>query len=343
MSLFRKNPKTGKTIYLHIGVPKTASSTIQSGLFKKRELLAQDGYLYPTAGLMGTNHKNLFFEITSIPDHHRKFKPELGGWQAVHDEILASPLDKVIISAEHFALFRKKEISYLKKFLPGQVKVVVYLRRQDQAIKSGWVQNAKRLVTDKSFEEVVKEEQSMLSRSVYHYPHLLKKWEDAFGKENLIIRIFERDKLSGHIFHDLLQACGIDSLEKYPAPKSANISPDYKTMGIILEIMNQLDFDRVSQDDRFEIGRLVEFYCRKLGWPEEAQKYNNVDESITQELMDHFEKSNRKVARKYLNADTLFEDPSGQSEVTPFSLNEMSNTELLDIFTYVLNNLLAEK
>ncbi|MEH2367578.1 hypothetical protein [Nostoc sp.] len=39
------------TIYLHIGMPKTGTTCLQKALFKNRDKLLENGYLYPMSGI----------------------------------------------------------------------------------------------------------------------------------------------------------------------------------------------------------------------------------------------------------------------------------------------------
>jgi len=326
-----------KIVYLHIGVPKTASSTIQRGLFENLNALKNDGYLYPKNGLLDTNHKNIFFELTSLVNHNIKFSPAAGNIDSLVTEINTSALDKVIISAEHLALLITPEIQFLKEHLePFSTRVIVYLRRQDQVIQSGWSQNAKRLVTNKDLDGIIEEEFST-DASVYHYDYLLDNWAHVFGKENIILRIFEPEHLSGHIFHDFLQTCGISTLDNYKIPKSSNVSPSYKTMGVILEITKRLNFDQIDPITRVEIGRQIEFICNQLGWNQD-KKYNAIDKKTFERIMDHFQPGNNKVAQEYLGRDKLFSESFSRKRLTKFKLKKVDQSQLLDIFAHVLNS-----
>lgn len=338
MKIFKPQSPTAshKIIYLHIGVPKTASSTIQRGLFVNQENLERHGYLYPNRGLLETNHKNIFFELTSMPEHQPKFSPKAGNLNSLAKEIRKSNLNKFIISAEHFALFTSAQIQTLEKMLaPFITKVIVYLRRQDQVIQSGWTQNAKRLVTKKSLHQNITEELST-QESVYHYDYLLEKWSNAFGKDNIIPRIFERQKLSGHIFHDFLKTCGIEAIEDFKIPHSTNISPGYKTLGLIQEISKRLDFDRFDPITRVEIGKQVELYCDQLGWDQD-KKFNAIDQKTFDLIMAHFQSGNQKVAREYFESDDLFTEPFSPKETTTFDIAQVDQEILLDILTHLLN------
>ena len=333
---FNKPSSSQKTIFLHIGVPKTGSSTIQKGLYHNQKRLRRNGFLYPRSGLIGTNHKNIFFQLTSMEDHRAKYTPGAGNLEELAKEISETRFNKIMISAEHFALFNSSQIKTLQNALnPFLTKVIVYLRRQDQVIQSGWSQNAKRLVTKKSLDQNIDEEIST-NKSVYHYDYLLKKWAKAFGKENLILRIFEPDNLSGHIFHDFLKTCGIESPDKFPIPISTNVSPGYRTLGLIQEISNRIDFENIDPITRVQIGKEIERYCDQLGWDKD-EKFNAIDEPTFNRIMTHFRPGNKKVAQEYLGKDELFSESFTKKEVTHFKLDQIEKNELLAIFSHLIN------
>ncbi len=326
-----------KTIYLHIGVPKTASSTIQKGLFIFRNKLMGNGYYYPKSGLIGTNHKNIFFELCSMPDHKIKYQPGNGSLKDLVEEIKKSNFKNYIISVEHFSLLKLPEINNLKYALNlFEVNVIVYLRRQDKVIQSGWTQNAKRMVFKKSLGEIISEELGN-SNSVYHYEYLLNQWAAAFGKPNIVVRIFEPERLKGNIFHDFLYTCGIRNLDDYPPPEAANISPDFKTLGLIHEISNRLDFGKIDSLTRAELGKHIENYCKYIGWDHE-KKFNAVDKETFELIMSHFQDGNNLVAREYLGMEHLFSKSFQDKEITQFYLNDITQGDLLDILVSVLNN-----
>ena len=52
-------------IYLHIGYPKTGTTTIQSGLLDNRPLLEQYGYYYPRSGIFIHGHHNIYYELAA--------------------------------------------------------------------------------------------------------------------------------------------------------------------------------------------------------------------------------------------------------------------------------------
>lgn len=325
-----------KTIYLHIGVPKTASKTIQEGLTNNREILEKLGYLYPNSGWRPSSHRNIFYEISKIPGQHSQFLPKFGNFEELLQEISSTNCKNIIISCESFAVFESDEIltlyTGLKKY---ETKIIVYLRRQDQIIQSGWIQNAKRFVTKVSLDQNILDETSSYN-TCFHYDYLLEIWAHQFGKENIIAKIFESSKLRGNIFNNFLQSCGIHDTSKFDLPESQNISPSNKTLGLILAISNLLDFDRIDDHTRMRIGEEIELICSEKGW-NEGEKFNQISFEMFRKIMDHFDPGNRKVAKNFFNSETLFSESSPDTGITKFSLDQISNTDLLEIFIHLLN------
>lgn len=98
-----------------------------------------------------------------------------------------------------------------------QVKVIVYIRRQDglanswlsQQVKEGWNTNA--TIKWDSFQRKTR-------KVVFNYYLLLEKIAEVTGRENIIVRIFDRKKFNGKdhtIFSDFLEAIGVDYTDDF--------------------------------------------------------------------------------------------------------------------------------
>ena len=55
--------------------------------------------------------------------------------------------------------------------------------------------------------------------SLNHYENL-KGWRDAFGKKNIIVRVYEKARLkNGNLIEDFASICGINNVNKFDMPE----------------------------------------------------------------------------------------------------------------------------
>ena len=86
---------------VHVGPPKTATTYFQRGLFANAALLARHGVYLPKTG-------RLEFEPNAIAHHHLawdlidspRFRPDIGGWDALAAELAEVDAETVLISSE---------------------------------------------------------------------------------------------------------------------------------------------------------------------------------------------------------------------------------------------------
>ena len=139
-----------KTIYLHVGVHKTATSSIQESFGHGRAILASYGYLYPVFKRKNENlhnHSEVFYSLfTKYPEEyhinvlkgfntkdltnelHRSYKAQF----ILQLEKFAG--ENVILSGEDISMFGSNELKNLKDFLVGltqpnvQIKIIMFCR-----------------------------------------------------------------------------------------------------------------------------------------------------------------------------------------------------------------------
>ncbi|MCB0906845.1 MAG: hypothetical protein KDB63_06985 [Nocardioidaceae bacterium] len=133
-----------RTLVLHIGLHKTATTFVQNLLSACRYPLLQSGLLYPSTGLSAADtgqtrdgaqsgHALLSRRGASVYD---KLLPAL--YRELPDDVAT-----VLVSSENFTLFQRgvQPDEYLEAFRDfGRLKVVLVLRRQDTWIESYYKQ-----------------------------------------------------------------------------------------------------------------------------------------------------------------------------------------------------------
>lgn len=236
-------------LYLHIGLPKTGTSSIQDFFAQNESLIKPAGLLYPQLGREGTAHFDLSTALgfklgiryKADPKSLIKFKADL-----VSECSKANP-KSVIISSENFSL--PGPTSEVQSFFDGfNVKIVVYLRRHDFWWESKYWQ-ATRMVSNprwaRGFESYVEflEEQKHLGASFIRYKFVVDRWAETFGPENVIVRPYEEEQTPGGSVADILRVLGQEALaldETVVGATNSNKSRSFLCLQLI-EVYQRLD------------------------------------------------------------------------------------------------------
>ena len=317
------------TLYLHIGLPKTGTSSIQWLVSHNYEKLLDQGLLYPLSGRM-KDGKNCHYKLSNrLTWQHYKLAAPLRwikGPESLSDKVLNSYLEKIkvledeiakkspnkiLISDDNFTWLSPESIKWLHDiFLKNyKVKILIYLRRQDDFIISFYTQQTKRRKTIKDICEYIEDFKYLLN-----YYNLVKPWTETFGKENIIIKPFEKEQFLNNNLRDDFFASINFLAENYDflSEKEINVRPNIKTIKI-MAFLNKINskypyvFKRKTVDLYFSkvFNRLLDGNSKitKLIFKIPDWLISEELMSFQQriELMKEFEESNQKVAREYLN------------------------------------------
>jgi hypothetical protein len=322
-----------KKIFFHIGVHKTGTTALQMFLQNSYSDLKQRGILFPQSGRVNdSNHSHIAWEFSKKPG----YDPQLGGIDAVLDEIFSSECPVSIISGEDFEFLSIEQISEFHSKVQGKadIKVIVYLRRQDEVIQSEYSEWAKRGLIDMNFNWLCKYF-SIHPRFFYH--NLLKNWSVHFEKTNIIARIYHKKKLlNGDIIDDFFSAIGLESkiigLDR--SNEKVNESLRHKTLlSCILAntIINVIDKNKLKFNRDQIMYRIIQ-----LGNDEffnNDQKFSGFTNETRNSFLKNFIESNRYVAETFFPKDVidLFPEPSQRTnEKNP----DLSKAEIDRIHTW---------
>ncbi len=299
------------TAYIHIGTHKTGSTSIQYFLFKNRNKLKEQGFLYPLSGIP---KKNLFGQ------HHlaaaflenwqlNTYNPNAGGWEEVISEANNFPDKNIIISSENFCLprFDLEQIYKVKNYLSQYtVKIVVYLRRQDNYLISQYRQFIGANKYSDSFQQFISEQKWLID-----YYKILQPWQQVFGTQNIIVRVFEPERFKNDLLDDFLDTIDYPQNRRELIKTSMqSVSPSIKETNL-KQYFNQIAKKRFfltpeqhqnkyltklnnKLKKRFSLGKVI----NKIPDSILSNQLISMEERI--ELLQEFEESNQKVAREYL-------------------------------------------
>lgn len=306
-------------LLFHIGTHKTGTTSLQRFLYDNNEILKKYNWSYPcldTAGFtIWTNGRKLPWDEGSTER-----------WQMIEKELQDY---NVIISDEEFWYYPDKLSKILSKAQEfcNNIKVIVYLRRQDRLVESMYNQDTKTLSEHDSIMKYMNERLGLSN----NYLENLEKISDKIGHENVIVRIYEKEQFAGErsdIFSDF-----IDSLP------GSNITPDWKQFTIpeYLNLSLNGNFYEIKKicnsiiDNPSEIWNKEQIRGIKkisgIKHTKNSQKlsvgYFTKQERI--DLLNSQAENNAEIARKYLNRkdgelfyDKFLDYPVYQGKATEF-------------------------
>ena len=147
-----------KTLYIHIGCPKTATTSIQYFCNENKENLAKHGVYFPVFEQTYPDinpFRNAHFLIAPQYDKNGKInileEKRLFRFNMDHIIHMFSKYDNVLLSDEgiwYTAHFKKRNLweTLRKESLRNafKIKIIVYLRRQDALLNAMWNQKIKK-------------------------------------------------------------------------------------------------------------------------------------------------------------------------------------------------------
>lgn len=202
-------------VWLHIGTPKSGTSSLQKHLVAHRTALARQGLAYLTPPGK-TSSNDLAIAIN-------RDRPELAGLAAgLNREIEDRPEARALISSE---MFYGIDPDRLRGLLPAlgdrPLKVLVYLRRQDRYIEAMFLQKSK----NGRFLGSIADYIAKFDGSGSGFAEMLRPWETAGGDVTLVPRVLEPDKLTGgDVVADARAQIGLPAMAG-TAEADVNVSP----------------------------------------------------------------------------------------------------------------------
>ena len=208
-------------IYLHIGLEKTGTTTIQRTFMRNKQYFESIGFRYPVFDGQ-ENHVALYnyAKVENVIDELRIY----AGLKSAEDVLkfrqdfrktivdrLAGYEGTVVFSNEHLSsrlsghdsLMRIKDLLSL---VSDDITVVLYLRNAEDFVVSTY-STAVKCGETKSIGEFCQD----LSLFRYQFDKVITNWTDAFGADNVVLREFSRSALvNGDIFDDFASVIGME-------------------------------------------------------------------------------------------------------------------------------------
>ncbi|PWE21731.1 hypothetical protein DF188_05825 [Aliarcobacter skirrowii] len=277
-----------KTIYLHIGIGKTGTSSIQDMLVRNYDLFLKQDVLVPKSGIKyGMAHHglaNLAEEDFSLETKEN--------YEDLIKEIDESNAKTVIISSELFSYVKPRYIEQIHQYLNKyDVKIVFYVREQVKLFESTYLQWLK--VGNKNLKDPISFFHG--HKQAWDFNQVIKAWEDIFNVTNIQARLFDKNINNGDICKDFLKFLHLDRIYvDYPKEyANESIIPDFTEFIIELDTLKATDFQRK------EIMNEILLLSNKFKSVSSSKSINNSE--FYSNLREYYKDSNSIFASKYLS------------------------------------------
>lgn len=328
------------TLYLHIGFEKTGSTAIQYFLEKNQKSLNDRYSLYFPDIISKKKHIKLAVlaapHSTGSLQKRLKIHNDLELSEFINDfskdlkENIIYAIGKskdIILSSEHLSsqVGTNEELSQFAETLQSfgiNIKIIAYIRRQDQFILSRyntWIKNGgkNKLSVNKN-------------SKVLQYVDTIRLWERHFGREALVLKSYDSEKWAdGNIIYDFLKVLNINSIKGLDCTlERQNISLDSKSI-TILKALNE--FIPLFKDGHINVlrGNLA----NDISGISKGDKIQ-LSNSDKLNILNRFKLENKILEKEYnivFNYNDLIKEPTDSFNVD-LEFNKGQDIEQQDIY-----------
>ena len=326
-------------VILHTGWRKTGTSAIQHFLYSNRARLRErHSILYPETGLFGRAHHLAGWKLlgrgargwASRGGRSSSFQRE-GGFAEMIREAADSGCRALVASSE--VLSQPGILEKLQEALRGhEVEVISYVRRQDRYIEARYNQRVKDGRLTIGLEEFAARQAD--GDGLDYHEHF-RRWAGAFGREAVKIRLYERERFPrGDVRLDFLDAIGLgpEGLDFEEGMRNASLN----FAGVeFLRRFNSVSRNRIRR--RYLLRLLDEFDAGPRGHT------SLFAPQARRDLVERFREPNRRLAREFLGADSVFEMSDAEMEKESRLARDYGEEQFLEMLAFVVPRLLARK
>lgn len=287
-----------RTLYLHIGSHRTATTSIQQFMHANIDRLMQHGIFYPLG----------------IPRHLRLMNRIFSGEEAAGDVARSlseradeknHDLPRIVLSDEDICM--RGDLSALVPFREAfDVKIIFSMRRQDEWLESWYFQNIKWQwiphLSHCTFDEFLD------LRDQFHwirYDRFVAHLEELFGAENLLLSVFEKDQMPDGPVLAFCRQIGLRDLEGFTTPPHANSSMSAE----MVEFTRHLPLGAFDPPERNILTQTLAELDRKVLGNTGRQSERLMPPDQREAILADYEPGNRALAERYFDRERLFLAP----------------------------------
>jgi hypothetical protein len=281
-------------IYIHIGLSKAGSTTIQKFMAANETGLRELSVDYPPIGRPNKGaHHNIASELKGRAE---KFKPDAGRVSDLVTYLRDTPCNTTVLSSEGLWLSNAGVIKGIAARLADvgkQIRIIMVIRNLVEFAPSTYGQKIRNGGHTFDFDTYFNRR---LGRDGFDVFDAASRWADVFGWDALIVRALDPAMLvDGDLISDFLTQVGLDpqapAVRDLPRQPRANIAPGWKTVEAVRALFagdSGLDTDhplrRLITDDmpvrrKFRIAQAGRTVGEELGWNLDKGRYLTLEQA----------------------------------------------------------------
>jgi hypothetical protein len=254
-----------KSLFIHVGYPKTGTTAIQSFLKSNREKLSQLGVFVPETPHGKASRLGQHNLREQVPDQLRKFHTAI----ISNEAFVQRPFPHLFkasngeIDVESYWAARRAALEHLRaKFGAIQdIRIIVYLRHRLALFSSLYAEAIKNNGAGLQFFKGSEQEFASSIFPVLQFEKQLALLQEVFGSDRVIIRIYDPELMADpDVRRDFMEACGIDSTGFLFDEMHANRTMDKA----VIEFAKELNAEPKFWGTRIFVSKLLPAVSREL-------------------------------------------------------------------------------
>lgn len=315
-----------KILYLHIGMPKTGTSSLQSFLVQNENALLQNNFCYPKMPgryPMVSPNRNAHFLVGKVKNaagvEDETLTKERFDLSIQRLEEAFQKADNVILSDEAiwntYTVKTPECIRQIVGFCDErniELKVIVYLRRQDYYLESYWKQQIRKRGAVWEWQRVIKKTPGYI---VLDYEKHLREIAEEVGDDHMIVQAYQEENFD--LCSDFMHILNIDDLDSfYVLEEKVNRSLN-NNYAEIKRILNQL----LETENMQEWGKQQRWFEKVAVDCSRADKKQYESSMFSagqrEDFVKKYDGSNHRISEKYMQGRELFDQKTESGSGLP--------------------------
>jgi hypothetical protein len=315
-----------KTLFIHIGFPKTGTSAIQKFCVNNYKILKEQFNLYyPDFGrwVDGSHHKIAFALTENIYEQMKDEQEQIEYLEDLERKIKNSECSNILLSSECFKLYNNA--NFINKFKDNyNIKIICYLRRQDEYMESCYAQIVKDITRQekRTFEKYHKD----TSNSLF-YSNILDHWEKLTSKDNFIIKVYDKNSFkNGSIIEDFLDIFDLNISSGNFSFLSQNVNESLSRKTTLYKVL----VNKILKKQNMRLIKCLQEYSKIELEPQKNLFLTN-EERL--KILDTYKDDNSRIIQKYnLTVGELF---SSNINKKSYSMQDLTQNDLREITKFI--------